>query len=105
VKDYVHIGDLNDGIYKAAFRDTVHRVFNMGSGIGHSANDIVRMIAEIVDRPISVNYGPKGTFDVSRIFLDISHARKELGWEPEISLDEGLRRTWEFVKNMGSLRG
>jgi UDP-glucose 4-epimerase len=63
------------------------------------------MITERVDRPVSVRYGPRGTFDVSRIYLDITRAREELGWEPRISLDEGLRRTWEFVKNLGSLRG
>jgi len=103
VKDYIYIGDLIDGMYKAAFSDTAHRVFNMGSGIGHSVNDIVRMIAEKVDRPISVTYGPKGTFDVSRIYLDITRARKELGWGPKTSFDAGLRRTWEFVKDLGSL--
>jgi UDP-glucose 4-epimerase len=103
VKDFIYIGDLIDGVYKAAFRDTVHRVFNIGSGIGHSVNDIVRMITEKVGRPVSVNHLPKGTFDVSRIYLDIARARKELGWEPRISLDEGLRRTWEFVKSPGPL--
>ena len=103
VKDYIYIGDLIDGMYKAAFRDTAHRVFNMGSGTGHSVNDIVRMITEEVGRPVSVNYLPKGTFDVSRIYLDITRARKELGWEPKISLEDGLRRTWEFVRNSGFL--
>lgn len=103
VKDYVYIEDLIDGMYRAAFGDPVHRVFNIGSGIGHSVSDIVRRISEKVDRPISVNYLPKGAFDVSRIYLDITRARKELGWEPRISLDEGLHRTWEFVKNPGSL--
>lgn len=100
VKDYIYIGDLIDGIYRAAFSKTNYRVFNMGSGTGHSINDIVRMMTEKVDRPISVNYGPKGAFDVSKIYLDITRAQKELGWEPKISLDAGLCRTWEFVKNV-----
>ncbi|MBE0605810.1 MAG: NAD-dependent epimerase/dehydratase family protein [Deltaproteobacteria bacterium] len=102
VKDFIYIADLIDGMYRAAFSDTVHRVFNMGSGIGHSVNDIARMITEKVGRPVSVNHLPKGAFDVSRIYLDIARARNELGWEPKISLEDGLRRTWEFVKNSGS---
>ncbi|TFH33383.1 MAG: NAD-dependent epimerase/dehydratase family protein, partial [Deltaproteobacteria bacterium] len=102
VKDFIYIADLIDGMYRAAFSDTVHRVFNMGSGIGHSVNDIAGMITEKVGRPVSVNYLPKGAFDVSRIYLDIARARNELGWEPRIPLEDGLRRTWEFVKNSGS---
>ncbi len=104
VKDYIYISDLVDGLYKAAFSDTDHRVFNIGSGVGHSVNDLVRIMGSTVDRPISVEYGPRGKFDVTRITLDITRAKKELGWEPTTSLDAGLRRTWEFVKNPGSLR-
>ena len=102
LKDYVYIGDLIDGMYRAAFGETVSRVFNLGSSIGHSVNDLVRLMAATVGRPISVTHGPKGRFDVSRITLDITRAKKELGWEPRISLDEGLPRTWEFVKNLGT---
>lgn len=102
VKDYIYIGDLIDGIYKAAFNKTAYHLFNMGSGTGHSINDIVRMMGEKVDRPISVNYGTKGTFDVSKIYLDITRAQKELGWEPKISLNVGLYRTWEFVKSVSA---
>ncbi len=104
VKDYIYISDLVDGLYKAAFSDTDHRVFNIGSGVGHSVNDLVRIMGTTVDRPISVEYGPRGKFDVTRITLDITRAKKELGWEPWIPLDEGLGRTWMFVKNPGSLR-
>jgi len=69
VKDYVYIGGLIDGMYKTATSGAVHRVFHVGSGIGHSVNDRVGMIA----------------------------ARKEPGWEPGIFLNEVLRRTWEFA--------
>ncbi len=105
VKDYIYIGDLVDGICRAAFRNTTHRVFNIGSGIGHSVNDLVERLSATVGRTIPVRCGPKGRFDVSRITLDITRAKEQLGWEPRISLEEGLRRTWEFVKNLGSLRG
>ncbi|OQA91335.1 MAG: UDP-glucose 4-epimerase [Bacteroidetes bacterium ADurb.Bin234] len=97
IKDYVYITDLIDGIYKAAFSNTKHRVFNIGSGAGHSINDVLKLLTQIIEKKILVNYKPQEAFDVSKIYLDITRARRELGWEPQISLDAGLSRTWEFI--------
>lgn len=102
IKDYIYISDLIDGIYKAAVNKTIHRIFNIGNGTGHSINDILKMITQKIDRPVLINYGPKGKFDVSKIYLDIKRAQQELGWEPKISLDVGLSRTWEFVKRFSA---
>jgi UDP-glucose 4-epimerase len=103
IKDYIYIGDLISGICKAAFTDTEHHIFNMGSGIGHSINDVVRIMNEKVDHPISVNYLTEGMFDVTRIFLDITRAKEELRWKPAVSLEDGIRRTWEFIKTIYAL--
>jgi UDP-glucose 4-epimerase len=102
VKDYIYIEDLIDGIYKAAFFKTAYNVFNLGSGKGHSINDIVKMMGNKTGRPILVKYSQKRKFDVSNIYLDITRARKELEWEPKISLTMGLYKTWEFVKNLSA---
>jgi len=99
VKDYIYIQDLIDGIYKAAMSKPAYRIFNIGSGIGYSLNNILAMITEKIERTISIEHGPQGAFDVPRIYLDIKRANNELGWEPKISLDIGLLRTWEFIKN------
>ena len=37
--------------------------------------------------------------DVQRSVLDVSLAERELGWRPEVSLDDGLRRTWDWVRS------
>ena len=97
VKDYLFIDDLVEGIYRAATLNPPSHVFNLGSGIGHSVNDLVRLIGEAVGRPLDVIHSSKQTHDVSRIVLDISRARRELDWEPTTPMELGLRRTWEFI--------
>ena len=91
VKDYIYIDDLVEGIYRAAFLRTSSRIFNLGSGVGHSVNDLVRIITDVVGHQFTVIYSPRGTHDVSRIFLDITRARSELGWEP-VSPNSGRHR-------------
>jgi UDP-glucose 4-epimerase len=87
VRDYLHVKDLVEGICEAAIRSTPSRIFNLGMGIGHSLNDLCR----------DVRYAPSRLFDVPAIVLDVSRAKRELGWAPKISLEAGISDTWEFV--------
>jgi len=98
-KDYISIGDLIDGIYRATFFKVSSRIFNIGSGVGYSVNDLVQIIGEVVDQRFTVLYSAKGIHDVSKIYLDITRAKRELGWEPTTPLDVGIRSVWDFVKD------
>lgn len=100
VKDYIFIDDLVEGIYRAAFLKGSSRIFNLGSGVGHSVNDLVQIITNVVKQPFTVMYSPKGAYDVSKIFLDITRARRELGWEPATPLNIGIERTWNFIEEI-----
>jgi UDP-glucose 4-epimerase len=97
VKDYVYIDDLIDGIYRAANRVTASRVFNLGSGVGLSVNELVRLIGDTVGRQPSEVRTVGDTLDVSRIYLDISRAGRELDWRPQTPMAVGLRHTWDFI--------
>ena len=48
------------------------------------------------DRPPLIEAPREG--DVLRSVLDVSRAEAELGWRPELSLEEGLRRTWDWIQ-------
>ncbi len=100
VRDYIFIDDLVDGIYKAASLDPFSRVFNLGSGVGHSLNDIVEVIRKVTGRDIRVSYKAKRSFDVPSIYLDICRAKQELSWMPSVSLETGIEKTWQFVKKL-----
>jgi len=100
VRDYIFIDDLIDGIYKAATVNALSRVFNLGSGIGHSLNEIIEVIRKVTGREVKVAYQAKRSFDVPGIYLDICRAKQELSWAPSVSLETGIEKTWRFVEKL-----
>lgn len=100
VRDFIYIADLVDGIYHAAANTSINRIFNLGSGVGHSLNGIIAIIEKITGSRIKVIYKSKRFFDVPTIYLDISRAREELLWRPKTQLVEGMTRTFQFIKEI-----
>ncbi len=74
------------------------RIFNIGSGEEISINRLFRTMSSIVGYPGEPRYEAAKVGETFRIFLDISRARAELGWEPRVSLEQGLRQTIEALQ-------
>ncbi len=100
VRDYIYIDDLVDGIYKAAILNPPSRIFNVGTGLGYSLNDIVKIIRKVTGRNVRVEYKAMRSFDVQKVFLDNSRAGKELLWFPSTTLEIGIKKTWQFIKEL-----
>lgn len=98
IRDYIHIADVASALLAAMDHDEANDVFNIGSGQGLSLNDILDAIESVTGHPTQRNYLPGRTFDVPVNYLDISHARRHLGWTPTVSFAEGLRRFVAWVK-------
>ena len=103
VRDYIYVGDVMTAFLKALAYEGEQRVFNVGSGIGHSINDILATIESIREQAVKRNYGDTRTFDVPVNILDISRARRHLGWEPSIPLAEGLTRTMAWLRSLNKI--
>jgi UDP-glucose 4-epimerase len=73
-------------------------VYNIGSGVGRSLNEVIAAVEAVVGRRLEVRYLPARPLDVPVSVLDATRARQMLGWEPQISFEEGLRRTWEWYR-------
>jgi UDP-glucose 4-epimerase len=101
VRDYLHIDDAASALIKAARYQSATdgpRIFNIGSGTGHSLNEIVDEIKVIVDRKVIVEYKPARSLDVQSNVLDTNLARTCLDWKPTIDLNTGISRTWSWIK-------
>jgi UDP-glucose 4-epimerase len=99
VRDYVYVGDAVQAILKAARFQGEPRIFNIGSGIGVSLNQLVAEIQNVLGRPMKVEYAEPRAVDVPVNVLDCARARRHLGWSASTPLDEGLRRTCEWLRS------
>jgi UDP-glucose 4-epimerase len=91
--DFVFIGDIARANVLAAQTDVTDEVFNIACSVETSLNDLAHGLLKVMDSDLSVEYGPERSVNkVPRRLADISRAKERLGWEPEIDMEEGLRR-------------
>lgn len=102
-RDFLYIDDLVAAFLAAMNRDTASRIFNVGSGSSVSLLNLLETIRKISGKIPAVTFGESRNFDVPDIALDISKASRELGWEPQVSLEDGLSKTWAWLKQSNPL--
>lgn len=97
IRDYVYAGDVAQAFLAAAERGRPGEAYNVGAGRGRSIRQIVAAIESLVGHPAEVLYTSPQAGGVPINVLDITRARAELGWSPEVGLEEGLSRTWRWI--------
>jgi len=104
-RDYSYIQDIVNGYMLVMEKGKNGDIFNLGSGRETSVKDIVDKIIQASGRKVSVKWETFRKVDIKRSFGDCSKIRKSLGWEPKVSLEEGIRKTVEWWKdNPGLLK-
>jgi len=98
VRDYLYIDDVTDAFVRALDYHGTCRVMNIGAARGHSLNELLAAMEEVLGRQIKRTYLPARPFDVAINVLDSSKARDLLGWEPRVTLREGLQRTLDWLR-------
>jgi UDP-glucose 4-epimerase len=92
VRDYLYIDDAVAALTAAATHCGPSRLFNVGSGRGHSLLDIIQVIETVLGHRLEVGFKAARTVDLPTNVLDISRAKEELGWRPVVDLATGIDR-------------
>lgn len=100
VRDYIYIDDLIHMITATYARDNKHAEYNIGSGHGLSVNQLVASIEECTEFTAEKTHLPTPSTFTQKSVLNIDRFVKEFNIVPTTTFDEGIRRTWEYVKNL-----
>jgi len=91
VRDFVHVSDAAAAFERVVAGFGQPGAYNIGSSHGRTLLEVVGEIEKILGRSVPVRRCPGRVIDVAANVLDISKARRELGWNPKVSLEDGLR--------------
>jgi UDP-glucose 4-epimerase len=94
-RDFVYVGDVVASLLAAVGR--TGGVFNIGTGEETSVLGLHEACRAVSARGKEARFEPARLGDARRSVLDVSLAANELGWHSEVPLDEGLRRTWDWM--------
>jgi NAD dependent epimerase/dehydratase len=105
-RDFLYVDDNVQGIMRCATAEGIEgEVINLGTGVEVSILEVVQRVLRLLDRELPVGFDENRLrppdSEVERLVADVAKAKELLAWQPEIDLDEGLRRTIEWLS--GSL--
>ncbi|MBU5489292.1 NAD-dependent epimerase/dehydratase family protein [Butyricicoccus intestinisimiae] len=98
IRDFIYIDDAVKGILNIVNGENKHHTFNLGCGYGTSIRDVLDSVRKSLGREISVVYKAGRAVDVPVNYLDIGRYEKYYGKLNPICLEEGIRKTAEFMK-------
>jgi nucleoside-diphosphate-sugar epimerase len=98
-----YVSDLVEGLLLAMFRPyTTGEVFNLGSTEEHTVLEFAHTIIRLCNASSSIIFEPSRIDDPERRRPDIAKAQRVLGWQPEVCMEEGLRRTIEWFSSQNA---
>lgn len=100
-RDFTFVSDaVAANLAAATVDDAVGEIFNIGGGSRVVLKEVLETMEEIVGKPIKRNHIEKAMGDARHTAADVSKAKKILGYQPQVSLREGLTKEWEWVKGI-----
>ena len=92
-RDFTYVDDIARGTI-AAIQDVGYEIINLGGGRNPvSLNAIISKIEDLLGKKAKIDHKPFHVADLMETWADISKAKTLLGWEPQVSLEEGLERS------------
>jgi dTDP-glucose 4,6-dehydratase/UDP-glucuronate decarboxylase len=100
-RSFCYVSDTVEGLLRAMFTEgTKGEVFNIGNPDERTILNFADMVKEVVNSEVEIQFYPGRVDDPNRRCPDITKARSVLGWEPKVSLEDGIHKTAEYFRGV-----
>jgi UDP-glucose 4-epimerase len=96
-RDYIYVEDVVKASVLAL--EGKEGIYNIGTGKETSVNELISVFSNVLGKEIKPEYAPPRKGEVHRISLDADMAKRELGFVPKYSIEEGIRKTIEWYES------
>ncbi len=106
IRDFIHVSDLAHAhtlalqYLEKGLSERLCEVFNLGSGTGVSVLEAIRAFEKVSGLKLKFEIGPRRPGDVVAIYANNDRAKKQLGWDPEFTLDDIMATAWKWEQRL-----
>lgn len=98
-RDFIHVDDLCDCIHRATTTDGLAGdVFQVAMGVETAIADLAELVQKVTGAESEIQFEPKRAGEIHRSWADISKARRVLGFNPQVDLEQGISQTVAWYK-------
>ncbi len=111
VRDYIHVSDIADAHVKAMNylidkkNKTNVSLFNLGTGNGVTVLEAIQSFEKVSGIKLKYNIGARRAGDIVAVYANNNLAKKELNWNPELTLDDMMLSAWKWEKRLEGVEG
>lgn len=98
-RDYTYVSDTLDGIMACTKKEIGYEIFNLGESQTVTLNHLIELLENALGKKAIIERKPLQPGDVPITFADISKAKKMLGYDPRVRIEEGISRFVEWFRN------
>jgi UDP-glucose 4-epimerase len=99
VRDYIYVKDITEVFVDSLKIQTPNSIYNIGSGVGLSLNQLILIMRQVTHKNINVEYKTGRSFDVPINVLDIDLAKKDFNWTPTTDIEEGVDSVFKYLQS------
>ncbi|TAL50336.1 NAD-dependent epimerase/dehydratase family protein [Patescibacteria group bacterium] len=102
-RDFTYIDDIVNGIVRALEVNLPWAILNLGRGKAEPLMSMIESIEQTIGKTLEKKFVEMQPGDVQQTWADISQARAQLGWEPRVNLEEGIKKFVSWYKGYGGV--
>ena len=105
IRDYIHVVDLATAhVLSLNNQSKEAKFYNVGMGKGSSVLEVVKKFEQVNNLKLKFQFGKRRKGDVPEIYADTSLIKKELKWKPIYNLEDCLKHSWKWQKNLSTFK-